>query len=239
MLRELGLEGNEAKVYLALLQNGPSSVLQIARITQLKRPTLYLILDELANKGLTALVPGEKKKLFLALSPERLEEELGRKTQLLQKSLPELLAFYRMQTAKPAIQFFDTREGMMSIYKEIAATRTRELLTFFSLQDIPQDFSESYELFVSAFKKRTMAVREIAYAQDKNHFYLNQLKNLPNYEVRFTSVEYKFLTDNFIYGHKVAIFSFKKRFALTIESEDVARSFRSIFELAWQSAERS
>jgi sugar-specific transcriptional regulator TrmB len=238
VLKELGLNEHQARVYLALLQGGPSSVLQVSRITQLKRPTIYLILDELTNKGLVALVPGEKKRLFLSLSPERLQEELEKKTRLLQKSLPELLALHRTQTAKPTIQFFDTREGMMTIYKEIAATRAKELLTFFSLQDVPQEFLESYELFIHGFKKGAMRVREIAYAKDKNHFYLNALKSLPNYEVRFTPKEYKFLTDNFIYANKVAIFSFKKRFAVTIESEDVANSFRSLFELAWRSAER-
>ena len=238
VLKELGLEDNEAMVYIALLRNGHSSVLQISRLTRLKRPTIYLILDELMNRGLATLVPGEKKRLFLALSPERLKEELDRKAQLLQKSLPELSALYRSQTAKPAIRFFDTREGMMTIYKEITSGRDKELLTFFSTENVPSEFIESYELFISALKRGAMKAREIAYAKDKNHFYLNKVKNIPNHEARFTTEKNKFFTDNFIYGNKVAIFSFKKRFAVVIESEDVTGTFRSLFELAWQAAER-
>jgi hypothetical protein len=127
---------------------------------------------------------------------------------------------------------------MLNIYREIVASKVPEVLSFFSLEAIPQEFNESFELFIAALKTRKMRLREIAYAKDKTHFYIQRTKNLPGREIRFTTAERKFLTDNFIYGNRIALFSFKKRFALVIESEDVAVSLRSLFELAWQSASR-
>ena len=112
VLEEFGLNKNESAVYLSLLQLGQSSVLTIARQTAFKRPTVYLILDSLIEKGLAVVVPKEKKKLFLALSPDRLEEELARKINLIRQALPELSALYRSETAKPSIKFFESNEGI-------------------------------------------------------------------------------------------------------------------------------
>jgi sugar-specific transcriptional regulator TrmB len=238
VLQQFGLNKNEANVYLALLQLGPSPVLAIARRTGLKRPTIYLILDELIKHGLAALVPQEKKKLFIALPPDRFEEKLERQTELIRQVLPELTALYRTQTAKPAIQIFESREGIMNVYKEITNFKKGEVLSFFSAEAIPQEFFEVFDIFIRAIKEEKMRLREIVYTKDKNHFYIQKTKNLPNHEMRFTDPKNKFVTDNFIYGDKVALFSFKKRFAVVIESEDMAKSLRSLFELAWQSAEK-
>lgn len=237
-LQQFGLTKNEAEVYLALLQLGPSPVLVISRRTGLKRPTIYLILDELMGRGFAALVPQEKKKLFIALPPDRFEEKLERQTELIRQVLPELTALYRTQTAKPAIQIFESREGIMNVYKEITNFKISEILGFFSIEAIPQEFFESFELFINALKEKKMRLREIVYVKDKNHFYIQKTKNLPNHEMRRTIAQHKFFTDNFIYGNKVALFSFKKRFAVVVESEDVVNSLRSLFELAWQSAQK-
>ena len=60
-LKEIGLSENQAKVYLACLQLGQDSVLNIAKSAELKRPSVYLLLEELENKGLISQV----KKVIL------------------------------------------------------------------------------------------------------------------------------------------------------------------------------
>lgn len=126
----------------------------------------------------------------------------------------------------------------MNVYKEITNFKDGEILSFFSAETIPQEFFESFELFIRALKEKKILLREIVYTKYKNHFYIQKTKNLPNHEIRKTTAQYKFFTDNFIYDNKVAIFSFKKRFAVVVESEDLANSFRSLFELAWKSAQQ-
>ena len=237
-LEEFGLNKNESAVYLALLQLGPSAVLAIARHTALKRSTVYLILDSLIEKGLVVVVPKEKKKLFLALPPSRLEEELDRKSNLIRQALPELSALYRSETAKPSIKFFESSEGMLNVYREITKrSDIKEIMTFFSFEAIPKKFDENYELFIKLIKERRVQVRDIISAPPARHFYFEQLKHASNYHVRLAPKESKFSSDTILYGNKIAIFSFKKHFALIIESDDVANSFKSLFELAWQSAE--
>ena len=50
-LQNVGLDEKTAKVYMAVLALGTSSVKTIAEKAELKRPTVYLHLDELMQKG--------------------------------------------------------------------------------------------------------------------------------------------------------------------------------------------
>ena len=68
-LKNLNLTDKEARVYLSLLELGPSTPYKIAKRARLKRPTAYVIAEELVEKGLIIQVTGEKNKLYLARSP--------------------------------------------------------------------------------------------------------------------------------------------------------------------------
>ena len=60
-LIKLGFTQKQALVYLACLQLGVATVLQIAQFAGLKRPIVYLILDDLEEKGLVSKVKEAKK----------------------------------------------------------------------------------------------------------------------------------------------------------------------------------
>ena len=60
----------------------------------------------------------------------------------------------------------------------------------------------------------------------------------PRHKIRFLSEDQIFSgNDNVIFGDKLVIFSTQnKLFATVIESQDIAKSYRILFELAWKSA---
>ena len=51
-LQKLGLTEHEAKVYLAALSLGPSSAVQLADHTGIKRPTVYLAAKRFDQTGI-------------------------------------------------------------------------------------------------------------------------------------------------------------------------------------------
>ena len=55
-LRAFGFDAKEARVYLAGLELGPTTVLELSRRTQLARTTLYPILEDLLSTGTSFLV---------------------------------------------------------------------------------------------------------------------------------------------------------------------------------------
>jgi sugar-specific transcriptional regulator TrmB len=72
-LRHLGLSENEAKVYMAMLELGPSVVVEIARKSGINRPTTYVQIESLKKKGLVSTQAKGKKQFFIAESPDKLE----------------------------------------------------------------------------------------------------------------------------------------------------------------------
>ncbi len=55
ILNDLGLSEKEARVYFAALSLGPSTILTLSHAAELKRTTIYALVDSLKKKGLIAI----------------------------------------------------------------------------------------------------------------------------------------------------------------------------------------
>lgn len=96
-LRILGFPEKESKVYLACLCIGPASAKQISEKAGVKRPTVYVSLQTLRNKGLICTAKNGKKVCFVAQHPNNiiiiLEEQKKAaelKLRLFKELLPDL-----------------------------------------------------------------------------------------------------------------------------------------------------
>jgi len=89
-LRSVGLSEKEARTYLALLQLGTASSYAIAEKSGLKKPTTYVILEELMGKGIVIKIPTAKKQRFSAVPPEQLFQAAEQKIMTAKQSLREL-----------------------------------------------------------------------------------------------------------------------------------------------------
>ena len=71
-LQNLGLNEKEAKVYIALIQLGKATAYSIATRSNLKKPTTYVVLETLIDKGIVQKLPRAKKAVYVAIAPEEL-----------------------------------------------------------------------------------------------------------------------------------------------------------------------
>ena len=78
-LTNLGLTQGEAKVYLAMIQIGPSRVGKIVEISGVSQSKVYNVLDRLILKGLASYNLQDNIKHFQSLEPSRLHEYIQRK----------------------------------------------------------------------------------------------------------------------------------------------------------------
>jgi HTH-type transcriptional regulator, sugar sensing transcriptional regulator len=93
-LKHLDLSDVEAKLYLTLLQAGPTSVRDLAQTIDIKRTTAYFYIDQLVDKGLIMKLVKGSKKLVAANTPDNLEhlvEEKLKKAKAVQHDYPEIL----------------------------------------------------------------------------------------------------------------------------------------------------
>ena len=81
-IKGLGLQDNEAKIYLALLELGQGTVTQISQRAKLNRTTGYDVLERLGIYGLVhRSMSGKGKRVYAAESPTRLKQFLKQKNQ--------------------------------------------------------------------------------------------------------------------------------------------------------------
>lgn len=117
-------------------------------------------LDAFIEKGLVSLVPGEKKRVYMALSPrERIAEKLKKGLDTFHQLLPQLLATWKTESARPAVyDFLRARKVCSMFIGEIARSKEiKEVRTFFSFEAIPKEFAENYELFIKLLKERKVS----------------------------------------------------------------------------------
>jgi sugar-specific transcriptional regulator TrmB len=77
-LRELGLNGKEVAVYLALLKNGRRTPAALSQITKINRATVYSVAKNLQSKGLIAEDISGRSRYFLPLPPKNLNQIIDR-----------------------------------------------------------------------------------------------------------------------------------------------------------------
>ncbi|MBX4191264.1 MAG: hypothetical protein KW804_00495 [Candidatus Doudnabacteria bacterium] len=236
LLEKTGLNQKEAMVYMALLELGTSSVEGIAKKAGTKRPTTYLILDELQRRGLATLVPRSKKVLYTAESPEKIISDLNNKQELVKRFLPNLLALYNTKQEKPQILLYEGKEAVRGLYDKIL--KSKEINIFCTISDVMSVYPELPKLLDENAQEHKTKVRELLTNNSANIEFAKGVKHHENYEHKFAKVGQEFSTDNILFDNNVAFMSYEPHiFAVLIQSKTIYQSLRTLFELAWTQAE--
>src|SRR5262245_40680703 len=116
LLIDAGLSDKEACVYLALLEAGQATVSRIAEGTKLKRPTVYVTLKSLAEKGYASKMPNKKIETYSAGDPAILSAKMSTTAKHLLEMLPYLQSLQKRTGKQPHITYHDTEEAVRNIY---------------------------------------------------------------------------------------------------------------------------
>src|SRR6185369_9371062 len=93
-LQNLGLKDKERDAYLALLELGEGTVAHIATKAGLKRPTAYLVMNELGQRGLVSEFKRGKHTYYAPRNPEGLVQEARSRVAELEEVLPQLQSMF-------------------------------------------------------------------------------------------------------------------------------------------------
>lgn len=233
VLQALGLNEKQAKVYLACLQMGKGSVPAISVKAGTKRPTTYLLLEELRMKGLVNLLPRAQKVLYTANSPQQLLEEQREKEHLIKVNMPELMAMFNTKKEKPKVTYYQGEDSVIKLYDEIF--KEKEISFYGSIASISPAVYKQVEKYLPRIEKDKLNVREILEADEKSMQFASDHAS-ENHQIKIVSQQFKLPTDNMIFGNKVAIITYKDEpMAVVIESSDVVETYKSMFEMVWRS----
>jgi sugar-specific transcriptional regulator TrmB len=236
VLENYGLNKKQADLYLACLELGSASVYKIAKKAGLPRSTCYEILEDLRGLGLVSVFSKKKVKYYSVESPKNIISRAKEKIEIFEKNLPGFNAIYHSAKEKPTVRYYQGVSGMKIILEEVL-DEAREIIGFNSADDLLATMGDYWPKFVKRrIDKKIPArviLRESPKARERKKLGPSELR-----EVRIIPANYEHHSIIIIWGRKIAMFSFEKdMMALVIESEELARTQKAMFNFMWDSLE--
>lgn len=253
LLQKIGLSEKDAEVYLACLELGTQPASVIARKAGLKRPTTYLILEALLKKGLVSEYTGSNVKYFTAVSPEYLlnyvekqRRELTAHQRELEEYLPQLSSLTNPYSLSPKVRFYEGMEGIERVMSDTLTSS--EPLRCYSTMDAWFSRQDTKDYIIWYGKQRVnvkkIPLRSINPDTPISRKYLEDDYPEVNINPKMSNFRWlpkdiqEFSNEINIYDNKMAIACLGKNelLGVLIESENIARTQKSIFEAAWRAA---
>ncbi|HAU07799.1 MAG TPA: hypothetical protein DCS06_02385 [Candidatus Yanofskybacteria bacterium] len=240
-LKNLGLSENESKVYLAMLELGPATVLEISAKAQMNRPTVYVQIESLKQKGLVSTQTKGKKQIFIAESPDQLSSLLDResseinyKKEELSKLLPDLNSLYNSSGTRPQVRFFEGREGLLRMQETFLASGEKMVYAITPLDEVLKVFP-SHRSDYSQRRIKQGIRSKLIYSSDQGPI-LKESDEAMLRESKFIAPsDMPFTGDLTVYGSSVAITALRGNISgVIIEHPEIANSFKNFFEFLWK-----
>ncbi|MDO8508251.1 MAG: helix-turn-helix domain-containing protein [Nanoarchaeota archaeon] len=228
-LIEAGLTKNESKVYLALLDLGPSLAGLISRKTGLHRRTVYDTTEMLIKKGLIGYILKNNRRLFQASPPINILNSLHQKQLMIEPLISTLNEKYSKTKEKEETNFYKGKEGLKAVFED-QLNENEILILGASLQ--------AYEILKFYFhwydkKRKSKKIKVKIITQDKN------IKKVPLSQIRYLPEEYSSPIAVNIYGKKTAIILWAKEpIAIVIKHPEITLGYRKYFDLLWKIAKK-
>ena len=239
VIQSVGLDAEEAKLYIAGLKLGTSPASAYAKNTGFNRITTYNQLEKLTKRGIFSAVRKKNAKWYQPISPEKLSIEAHKNAESLERVLPDLRGLMGNHHRTPRVRYYEGAEGVRDVYQDTLSAQT-DILNFAN-SDIIRSFCKVYDKeYVAQRVKKGIHLKGIAPDDDAGRKVQGKDKESFR-EIRLVSVkEFPINNEINIYDNKVAIISFSEDetevFGVIIESKEVAQTQRQIFEMAWRFA---
>jgi len=161
-LNSLGLTESEAKIYVAGLELGPSSVQQIAKKAEVSRTAAYDAIEGLKNRGLLSTFQKGKKTLYTVSEPDYLVNYLKEKKQTFNNQVDIItrnIGDLRLLTGgeKPVVKLVSGKQAVYYWFELINEKKPKKMYEISNINEVAKNFSdESFEI-----ARRTFAYKKI------------------------------------------------------------------------------
>lgn len=249
-LKIFGLQENEVKVYLALLEVGRSTVSQISKVAKLNRTTGYDVLERLCIYGIVSRTPVAKKKMYTPEPPSRLRQFLEAKKNRMEKHLkeledvlPDLQSLYKTDL-KPMIKFGEGKDEMENIYKHVLTAKST-VYSILNLKGYAEVFDElgtyqEQERYRRKIKEKVLAIKSDTATKWYNKTYKGKKLKQTVTEYRWIEKDpKKFPVGEINVFDDIVIVMLSKpgeNVAFEIKSQSFADFLKIVFEMAWEVA---
>lgn len=242
---KLGLNQNEGRIYIHLLQNGNQSVYKIAKDLQISRSTTYGLVNQMVKAGFLTWIASDKSSKHIdAISPEDLAHLARQKRQEadeIEKSLQltqDFINSTKNTNFSTDVRYFPGQKGLEQLIWNTLKAKKKEMYGYSAFdrnEHLPDKFIMAH-------------LQEARIRGPRDHVIVNEerkdsiIKYLSDYplEVRFLPwSELAIAGDIYMYDNIFAISFYKSNtlFGLEIENQEFVDIQMSMFENLWKRAE--
>lgn len=237
-LEALGLSTAEARIYVALLTQGPSTTGTLINHTKMQSSTVYHTLGTLLDKGVVSYILRGKIKFFQAEKPEIFATFWEDKKRAFDAILPELKQKEKRGLEQRSAKVFEGMRGLRAAYDDVLKTMKPGELYYFIQLPKEKLGEERLRLFYRQYHSRRaqlgINVHGLSYFGTESVI-REVYHGLTHTEIRF--IDEIGPTSLVIYKNKVMTIDVSDEPVIfVIESQTVADSYKKFFEDKWQKA---
>ncbi|MDP3985364.1 MAG: helix-turn-helix domain-containing protein [bacterium] len=235
-LSDFGLDEKASLVYLAALELGPATVLELSRRTTLPRTTLYPILDELRRQGIVRYGKRKSKTIYTVESPNALAKLFHARERRFADLVPQLEALQGTVKEGAGVTLFEGAEGFRQIWRRIFRSGVKEYRIITSGIGLLDFVKEAYltERIISERKRRGIrSLQLIPEGPGAEHIVAHDSAELR--ESRLLPAGTVLPATIIIFGEEIAYITTRRENTMVlIASGEAAITNRSVFDLLWK-----
>lgn len=233
--KAFGFDEKETKIYLAGLELGATTVLELARRTRLARTTLYPILEELRRRGFFRYGKQHRRSVYTAEAPAVLLRQLQAREKQFAEMVPKLEAIRGTVREGAGVTLYEGGDGFRQLWQKIFRSGVKEYRMITNGTNVLEFVREPYLLkYIVAERVRrgikslqlipdSLAARKIV-AKDRAE--LRESRLLPPDTI--------FPATIIIFGNEVAFITTRRENTMIlIASGEAALTHHALFDLLW------
>ncbi|MCX6780870.1 MAG: hypothetical protein NT003_02000 [Candidatus Magasanikbacteria bacterium] len=238
-LKSLGLTDQEIQIYLAGLELGPCSILELAKKTGAHRTTVYHTVQELEQKKIFSESIRGKKRVFVAEGPDAFKKMLLTKLDRVDGIAGELLALARTGSVKPVVKMYVGLQGIKDVFYDLLRAKEPTSYAWAGIEHMNKTSTSLQEFWMHEYaplrEKHKKFAKLIMPDTDAGKLW----KSTDAQKFRETrllpSSTYNFPGEIMLYDDKVAclVYTDKEQFAVVLESKTISETLKMVFNLCW------
>ncbi len=235
ILKKIGLSDKEAKVYLAVLELGESTVLPISKKSGFKRTYCYDILSGLVEKNLVSFVIKNGRRRYKAEDPKKIHHRLNNHLILYESVLPQLNSLYNTRVGgKPKVSFYEGVKEIFTLYEQIIGAKQLDAIA--SPLHIEKYIGKYFNKILDKAFTKDLILRELMPQSSTLATYQKSYIK-PYHEYRFLSGITELKTDMMLFENKLVLVSYGETpHAVVIEDSSIVQTQRILFNIIWNAS---
>jgi sugar-specific transcriptional regulator TrmB len=164
LLKKFDFTESEARVYIALLKNGPSTGYEVSKNSSISRSKVYNLLERLIEKGAIICTKNTKPVYYAALPAKELVKNLSSNINDILTDLEAQLSCYNNKITLDYVWYIRGYDNILNKYRNLLMQTQHELYLQIWKEDLDQVYDD-----IKMLEKKNVKTLIILYSSEHNY----------------------------------------------------------------------